>query len=163
MVGGDRIGNDTTQILVQFSDYECPYCRRAYPVLDSLIAEGAIGVLIHRQLPLSIHSAAAGAARASICAGKQGRFAEMHRQLLSSPTWIQDTDWVREATVSGVGDISQFQQCVASAMAQSRLDTDLMLSRRIGAVATPTYVTRSGFHSGVLDRAGVMKLLGLTY
>ena len=59
-------------ILVQFSDYQCPFCRHTHPELVDFLSEHhGVGV-VYRHLPLRIHSAAEGAAKASICAAQHG-------------------------------------------------------------------------------------------
>ncbi len=76
------------RVVVEFSDYQCPYCKQAHQVLDSVVREVG-GTLVYRHMPLTlIHPEAEGAARAAICAERQGRFREMHdhrmRRLLAA-------------------------------------------------------------------------------
>lgn len=71
----DRLGTGTQVSVVEFLDFQCPYCTAEAATVDSVLTANpdlAIGV---RQLPLPIHPAAEGAARAAVCAEAQGRFA----------------------------------------------------------------------------------------
>src|SRR5262245_40816528 len=75
VTAGGRLDTGTSTVtLVEFSDYQCPFCRRAHLSLDSLLRDGERIAIVYRHFPLDIHQAASGAAKASICAEAQGRF-----------------------------------------------------------------------------------------
>lgn len=73
---GSSLGGTSGVTLVEFSDYECPFCRRTDQAIDSALRRGAFRVVMHHFPIVSIHPAAEGAARAAICAEQQGRFAK---------------------------------------------------------------------------------------
>ena len=78
--------------LVEFSDYQCPYCRQAHATVTQVEKKYAGKVrLVMKQFPLSFHPQARPAALAAIAAGRQGKYWEMHDRLFSSPQLDPDT------------------------------------------------------------------------
>ena len=72
--------------IVEFTDYQCPYCHRAQGVIDQVLARYPGKVrLVHLEFPLDGHPGAVPAARAARCAGEQGKFWEYHRSLMTAP------------------------------------------------------------------------------
>jgi protein-disulfide isomerase len=158
---GGRLDSDGERvILVEFSDYQCPFCKQAHYVLDSLVRGTPEIGIIYRHFPLPTHPAAAGAARASICAENQGRFREMDRRLFETTQWQRDTSWVREARAANVPDISQFRQCLTSATTAARLERDRRVGEALQVRATPTFFGRRGFRRGVQSVVALISLAG---
>ena len=84
---GERVDAGRAKpILIEFADYQCPFCRRSDEVLEQWLVNHDVGV-VYLNFPLSIHPAAEGAARAAICAADQGRFRQMHRRLFETSAW----------------------------------------------------------------------------
>ena len=135
--------------LVEFSDYQCPYCKQNHQEIVALLRrDSSIGVG-YRHFPLANHTAAMGAARAAVCAESQGRFAEMHARLFTTELWQADTNWLREAVAAGVRDTLVFRACLGDSATATRIDTDIALGRSLGVEGTPTFFSsrlrRSGF------------------
>lgn len=152
---GTRLGRSGGRVVaVEFADYECPYCRRIAPAVDSLLEANDSISIVFVHLPLSIHPAARGAAKASICAEEQGHFEAMHRDLMTSDQWERDTNWVREATAAGVSNLDRFAHCLASPETEARVRHDAELGEAIGAVGTPTFATPVRKWSGAVLPAG---------
>ncbi|MEE2779729.1 MAG: thioredoxin domain-containing protein, partial [Myxococcota bacterium] len=117
-----RLGSAEAPVtLMLFSDYECPYCVQAAPMLEAAQAHFGDRVsLVYKHFPLTFHPRAAPAARASICAGEQGQFWPYHHALLddlqrgameASPL----TDEALEKTAADLGiDLAAFSACLAS-------------------------------------------------
>lgn len=152
--GGVRVDTGRSKpVLVEFSDYQCPFCRQANRVIEQWLATHDAGV-IYRHFPLTaIHPAAEGAARAAICAEAQGRFRTMHLRLFETDTWQKDSNWVREAEAAGVPDLERFEACLTSDGTTRRLEADMALGRSLGVTGTPTFVYSQGMRSGVLSDA----------
>lgn len=145
--------------LVEFSDYECPACRAVHKTLKNVLAQ-KVGVgVVFRHFPLSAHPMAEEAARAAICAERQGKFAEMNDLLFESTSWMGGTDWSREATDAGVPDLARFRLCLHSSETYERLSMDVTMARRLSIRATPTFVTRRGIRSGVSDPEMLARML----
>ncbi len=147
-------------VAVEFSDYECPYCRLAHVELKGLLARAPYRV-VYRHFPLPSHPAARGAARAAICAGTQGRFSEMHDRLFETTDWQRDTNWTREAVGAGVRDIEEFHRCLGRPGTMARLAQDEALARKLGVTGTPTFFTPSGKEQGVLPEIKLRSFFGL--
>lgn len=139
------IGDPTGRIVVaEFSDYECPFCRRVNGIVDSALAaaQGTRVVFLH--FPLPQHPRAEGAARAAICAGEQGRFPEMHHTLMTTSDWRQAGDWRAVATTAGVPDLERFERCLSGPTVHARLARDQALARHLGVRSTPTFLSLRG-------------------
>lgn len=123
--------------IVEFSDFQCPYCAAAAPVLERVLAEleGRVK-LVFRQYPLSGHVRAMPAARAAIAAGKQDKFWEMHDLLFENQRALEDADLDRYARQLGL-DLTRFHADMQAAETQARIDSDRAIGRRAGVDSTP--------------------------
>ncbi len=159
--GGHRLDSGAASVrLVEFSDFQCPFCRRSAPAVERLLAKHPEVGVVYRHFPLSFHAAAEGAALAAICAEAQGRFQAMHRQLFQTTEWQQDPNWVREAEAAGVDDLEEFSRCLGGEAAAARLAGDMALARRLGISGTPTFVHKQGLVSRSLSLVELEELLG---
>lgn len=158
---GGHLDDGVDQVaLVEFSDYQCPFCRRAAASIDSLLAANPSIGMVYRHFPLPIHAAAPGAARASICAEEQGRFRELHHQLFRTERWQSDTNWLREAEEAHVPDLQRFRVCLSSERTSERLAADVKLGQTLGINGTPTILGGRGFLRGVQSASDLMLLIG---
>jgi protein-disulfide isomerase len=146
--------------LAEFSDYECPYCRVADGIADSLLRRTNVTIAYHH-FPIPSHPAAEGASRAAICAERQGRFQEMHR-LMTTEEWRTTRDWASAAEVVGVSDLQQFGTCLKSAETNKRLKSDRELALSLKVIATPTFFTKTVGFAGAGDLARTISSLDLT-
>lgn len=155
-----RLGASTQPIaLVEFADYQCPFCKESHQVVQEYLAKHPEVGAGYRHLPLAIHPAARGAARAAICAEEQGRFREMHDELFRNSEWESDTNWVRVARDAGVPDIARFSVCLASSKPDGRLAQDESLAIRLRITGTPTFLTNARWFSGAASDSDLTKLL----
>jgi protein-disulfide isomerase len=147
-------------VIVEFSDYECPFCRKAHgSVEEALLRDSEISV-VYRHLPLTgLHPRAEAAALASICAEEQDRFGPVHRLLMETEEWLIDQDWRLVAEQGGVADLDKFEECLAGDTARLRLEGDVEMAARLGISGTPTFVTDDRMESGAPD--SVEELLAL--
>ncbi len=124
--------------LVVFSDFQCPYCRRAMPVLKRLVAKyGDQARLVWKDFPLPTHPMAALAAEAAQCAHDQGKFWDYHDRLFGEAQNLEPTRLRTLAAEVGV-DMAVFNQCMESRQHRDRVATSLREGRRLGVEATPT-------------------------
>jgi protein-disulfide isomerase len=124
--------------IIEFSDFECPYCRQLEPVLRQLRAKyGDRLRLIWKDFPLPIHSRARGAAEAARCAADQGRFWEFHDVLFANQQALGPDDLKRHAKATEL-DVDQFGQCIDRGAHRSEISADLEEGARQGVEATPT-------------------------
>lgn len=144
------LAGGSDRVIVEFSDYECPFCRTAHTQLEQTIQAAGGATLVYRHLPLSqIHPQADPAARAAICSEKVGRFPQMHRRLFETTEWRKDPDWGKEALAVGIADTTAFRTCLTDTATSRRLAEDRQLAERLGIKATPTFVSQGGTHLGV--------------
>ena len=145
-------------IVVEFSDYQCPFCRATEPLLDSLRLAGVVRISYH-QFPLSIHPLAKGASLAAICARQQGVFEAVHHRLMTTTAWQQDSNWVSLVVASGLRDTVRFKQCLTSSEAAALLNSDMHLGNSLRVSGTPTFLTHETSIDGALHGEDVASLL----
>jgi protein-disulfide isomerase len=125
--------------VVAFSDFQCPFCARAAPVLRRL-ERAYPGKLrfVYRHQPLPSHPQARRAAEAAECAREQGRFWEMHDRLFETQDRLGDSDLRARAADIGL-DRGAFDACLASGRTAARWERDLAASRRYGLTGAPAF------------------------
>jgi protein-disulfide isomerase len=160
--GTSRVDSSGHEVLlVEFADYECPFCAQSEPEVEAFLADHPQVGVLYRHFPLRrIHPAAEGAARASVCAEAQGRFREMHRRLFHSSEWQSLRDWASEARSAGVPNLPEFATCLTSPSTTARLAVDESLAVRFAVRATPTFFTLSGTRAGAMSKSDIAAFLG---
>jgi protein-disulfide isomerase len=145
---------DAPIVVVEFVDYQCPYCRKAHEqVVPELLAKYPDDVRVElRQLPLEIHPAAAGAARAALCAARQGKLAEFHAKLFElaggqAQGGLAFSSFVREAESLGL-DVEAFKTDFQSREVADVLVADVLLARRLGVTGTPGFFVNGRYLQG---------------
>lgn len=138
--GAPTRGSPMAQVtVVEFSDFECPYCGRAHPILSQVMSdfEGRVR-LVFKHFPLSAHPRAMPAARAAVAAGNQGKFWEMHDLLFEHQRQLEDEDLEAYAEQLGL-DLDRFRADMASAETQRRIERDKNEGQRAGVEGTPSF------------------------
>ena len=124
--------------LVEFSDFECPYCRQLEPVLTRLRDKYRDRIrVVWKDFPLPIHGQARGAAEAARCAGDQGHFWEYHDLLFANQQALTPGDLKRHATTLKL-DLDQFAICLERGTHRVDVTADLEEGTRQGIEVTPT-------------------------
>jgi protein-disulfide isomerase len=125
-------------VLVEFADFECPFCQKLAPELDSLWEKHKDKVLfVYKFMPLSMHPHGELAARAAIAAQAQGKFWEMHHQLFANGQHLEQSDVEGYAKAIGL-DVARFRADMQSAATSARLDADRKLADQLQVKGTPT-------------------------
>jgi protein-disulfide isomerase len=125
-------------VVVEFADFECPFCQKLAPELDQMWESRKDRVrFVYKFLPLSMHHHGEIAARAAIAAGMQGRFWEMHRQLFANGQHLEESDLVGYAKAIGL-DLDRFRSDMAGESAKARIEADRKLADSLGVKGTPT-------------------------
>ena len=135
-------GNQNAPVtIVEFSDYECPFCSRAVPVLQQIKKEyGPEKVkIVFRDMPLPTHSRAEPAANAAHCANEQGKFWEYHDLLFENQDSLEDADLKDFASRAKI-DVKQFTECYDSKKYQATVDKSKREAEALGIQATPSFV-----------------------
>jgi len=149
-----EVGYDSTRVrgnpkapvmIVEFSDYQCPYCHSVEPTIKQVLAKYGDKVsLSYRDFPLTqLHSQAEIAAEASRCALEQGKFWEYHDQLFTASKLDKDAliGYARDLKL----DDKQFSSCLTSEKYKAEIEKDLQEGRKAGINGTPGF-----FINGVL-------------
>jgi protein-disulfide isomerase len=153
---GNRMGAaDAPVVIVEFSDFQCPYCKHAADQLRELRGRypGKVAV-VYRHLPLRGHRYADRAALASECAGEQGAFEAYHDALFARPDSIGVAGWDRYAERAAVPDLARFRECVESQRLSPRVEADLRAARRLGFNGTPTFIVNGKSFTGSVPVEG---------
>jgi protein-disulfide isomerase len=134
---------DAPLTVVEFTDYQCPYCRRfqaeSWPRLKrDWIDTGKLRFIV-RDLPLEIHSAARPAAEAAHCAGEQGQFWRMHDLLLGLQADLSVRGIDGDAHAAGL-DMSRFHACVAAHKYSADIARNLAEADRLALNGTPSFI-----------------------
>jgi protein-disulfide isomerase len=162
---GHRIGSVSAPItIVEFSDFQCPYCARfAQEVLGPALMRypGAFS-LIYRHWPLSVHRDATAAAIASECAAAQGRFEPYHDALFKYQDSIGHWPFERFARRAGVVSPGEFTRCLSSERVAAIVEGDRQTALRLGARGTPTFIVNGLVLSGALDSARLDSIVRAT-
>ena len=132
-------------MIVEFSDFQCPYCRQVEPTLKNLLGKyGEKVSLAYRDFPITqIHPQAELAAEASRCAGEQGKFWEYHDQLYNSSN-LERVGLLEDARTLKL-DEKQFDSCLASGKYKAEVERDVKEGTQAGVSGTPGF-----FINGVL-------------
>jgi protein-disulfide isomerase len=138
-------GNGSARIvMVEFSDYQCPYCGRFYrdtlPQVDKDYIQSGKIKYVFNNLPLDdLHPVAFKAAQAAECAGEQGKFWDLHGRFFSNQNLIGNGDVASQAKAVGL-DMTRFDQCLQSGKTEAAVRAGVEQAGSLGIQATPTFV-----------------------
>lgn len=142
--GAATLGTSTARVaIVEFSDFQCPYCRKfakeTLPELKAKYIDSGLVKFVFRHNPLTtIHAQARAAAEAAECAGRQGKFWDVHDRFFQDPPKLMDADLIEQARAVGV-DLSEFRKCLAGQTAD-RVSQDTALARTLKLSGTPAFL-----------------------
>lgn len=151
---------DAPVTLVEFSDFQCPYCARLAPVVKRIAGEypGQVRV-VFRQFPLrSIHAHAQKAAEASLCAFDQDRFWEMHDALFADIKKLEPEDLTARARKLNL-DLEAFSQCLESGKYAATVQQDLEDGMAAGVSGTPAVFINGRVLKGSKPYDGIKKMV----
>lgn len=144
-------GNENSEvIIVEYSDFECPFCARAYSDAVAYIKENYDDndvAFVYRHLPLGFHQQAMPAAMATECAAEQGKFSEMHDMLFELGVQGGATSFEGFAEQIGL-DTEQYKSCVSSGKYESDIQEDVKQASSFGINGTPGFLVNGKLISG---------------
>ena len=142
---------DAPVTLVEYGDFECPYCGQAEPIVRELLRDFGDVSYIWRHLPLSdVHPRAQLAAEAAEAAGEQGAFWEMHDVLLENQDRLGPNDLAQYAEQLGL-DVERFTADLQSHAGAARVAEDVDSADLSGVSGTPTFFINGRRHYGAYD------------
>ena len=161
-----RLGPENAPVqIIEFADYECPYCQEVNEDLARLREQFPNQVsLVYKDFPLPMHPLAAKAAQAARCAGAQGKFWEYHDSLFQTKK-LQMSQLKEEARALKL-DTARFDQCLDGGEQTAPVKKDSQEGQRLGLQGTPSFFINGHFMSGAIGytklRETVMQELGPT-
>lgn len=125
--------------MIEFSDFQCPFCQRAFPTLMKVLDTYGDRIrFVYRHYPLKNHPRARPAAEAAQCVNEQGRFWAYHNKLFGTPDHLSDAD-LKEAAVAVGADAAAFDACVASHKFSADVEADIAAGDEAGVSGTPAF------------------------
>lgn len=143
------VGPDTAKVtLVEWSDFQCGYCRRTLPILEQLEKKyGAELRVVFKHNPLSNHPRAMPAAIAAEAAHRQGRFWAMHDKLFANANALTDENFVAWAEELGL-DVERFRRDLSDPRLAERVEQQLREGMTLGVRGTPSFFVNGRFVRG---------------
>ena len=153
-VGGNPDGD---VVIVEFNDYQCPYCKRAYQAVKSVVGADGKVKIIYKDLPI-LGEASKIAAQAALAAAKQGKHQPLQNALMEF-TGKLDRDKILEIAV-GVGiDRAQLEKDMEDPKLKQMIDRNLNLASALGIRGTPAFVIGKQFVPGAVDADTLKQLI----
>jgi protein-disulfide isomerase len=148
-VGPSMGPEDAPITVVEFSDFQCPFCKRTLPTIKSLREKYPDQVrIVYRHLPLdSMHSRARPAAEASLCADAQGKFWEFHDLVFENNRNLSDDDLKGYASALGL-EMDAYDRCVSEGETRAAVQVDAAAAASLGITGTPAFFVNGILLSG---------------
>lgn len=145
--------------IIEFSDFECPFCSRVVPSIDEVVKTYGDQVRVaFRQFPLNIHPRAQKAAEASLCAHEQGKFWQMHDLMFGDQKKLEIADLKSKAGSLGV-DQAKFDACLDGGKFASQVSADMADGQKAGVTGTPAIFINGRFVNGAVPYGDLAKII----
>lgn len=145
------LGTDGAPVeIIQFAEFQCPYCGKVGPTIDRLLEEypGKLKI-VYRDFPLGFHDRAIPAAIAANCAGEQDKYWDMHKVLMNNQTKLSDTDLAGFAQGIGV-DMGKWTTCLKDPAQEAEVKKDMEDASAVGVTGTPAFFINGVLLSGAV-------------
>jgi protein-disulfide isomerase len=130
---------DAPIVIVEWSDYQCPFCKRAAPTIDQVLTEYKGKVrFVYRDYPLPFHKQAMPSSLAAHCAEDQGKFWEYHNNLFNVAGDLSETDLTKRATDLGL-DVKAFGACMEAKKSEAAINAAYNDGAAVGVTGTPAF------------------------
>lgn len=137
--------------IVEYSDFQCPFCGRFAATLDELVVTYPDDVrIVFMQFPLPMHPKAEGAAKAAIAAGEQRRFWAMHDRLFRYSASLDRPTLIEHARELGL-DVAAFEAAMDAPETEKRLQLEKTVGARLGVRGTPAFFINGLGHTGAVE------------
>ena len=144
--------------IVEFSDFECPFCKQVQSALKQIVANYGREVrLVYKHLPLEGHQNSLPAARAAYCAAEQDRFWQFHDAIFAAGN-LSPPVFERVASDLGLG-LPKFQACIASERSRAAVVKDIEAARLLRIDSTPSFVVNGKVLRGAFSFADFQKVI----
>ncbi len=138
--------------IIEFSDYQCPFCGIARPVVAKFFAHHPMDVVVyHYEMPLTqIHHYAYVASIAANCAELQGVIEPYQSLLFQHQKEFATLNWAKLAEQAGIKNVDYFRKCVHDETPRKHIDKDIKIGESLGIEGTPTFIINGTLLSGAL-------------
>jgi protein-disulfide isomerase len=144
-------------ILVEFFDYNCPYCRKAAPVVDQLMQADPGVKVVYKEFPI-LGPGSTFAARAALAAQKQGKYAIFHDALFAWHGRITEVSTMEVATSVGL-DLDRLKKDMADPAIETAIKSNLALAEALRITGTPTFVSGKDIAPGLVDLETLKRMI----
>jgi protein-disulfide isomerase len=150
--------DDAAVTIVEFGDYQCPFCRSLHrSLMLTLVKHAGTVRIVYKHLPLSFHSVARFAAEAAACAQKQGRFWQVHDALFTASSLNRDE--VIRIVHANVADALATDTCLTERSTSPQIEEDVIEAARLGIDGTPTVIIGGKLIVGYLEPAALDQVI----
>ncbi|MDP3918688.1 MAG: DsbA family protein [Nanoarchaeota archaeon] len=150
-IEGDPVKGDLDKakvVIVEFSDFQCPFCGRATPTIEALVEKyGDDIAIVFKDFPLGFHENAQNAAEAAECADEQGLFWEYHDVLFDNQGALDQDSLIAYADDVGL-DVEEFTTCLNSGAMEDEVSEDYNAGVEAGVRGTPAFFVNGVLISG---------------
>ncbi len=158
-LGAMRGPKDAPVTIVEFSDFQCPYCSRVTPTLKQVYERYGDKIrVLYREYPLPMHPQAPKAAEAGECANEQGKFWEMHDRMFADQAKLQPDDLKASAAAIGL-DAAKFNECLDSGRNGAIVKRDMAEGERFGVNGTPAFFINGRPLTGAMPFDNFVKVI----
>ena len=145
--------------IVEFADFECPYCKQATATIESVLSEYGQNVrFVYRHMPLPSHRFAFKAAQAAVCADQQGQFWPYHDLLFSRSPELSEASLESMARSLKL-NMSDFAKCSSNEASRAIVTADMKEAARLGVASTPTFFVNGRMVKGAIGPEDFRKIL----
>jgi protein-disulfide isomerase len=153
-------GNYSKVYLVEFFDYECPYCSILDATLDTIQSKYGDKIKIIRyHFPLNIHPLAYRTAIAAECAESQGMFDSYHKELMANQYKLNSINYTEVARLIGIKELGKFQKCVDEEETADVIANNVRLAKEYKVNGTPTLIINNKMISGAINTEEIEKII----
>lgn len=145
-----RGAKDAPVTIVQFAEFQCPYCGKANATVNQILEDydGKVR-MVYRDFPLSFHDRAIPAAIAANCAGEQGKYWEIHDLMMQDQRSLSDADLLAHANTLQL-DVDKWQTCRQDPAQAAEVNADFEAGQALGVTGTPAFFVNGIMLSGAL-------------
>ncbi len=153
-------GNDDGDVtVVEFFDYQCPYCKRVFTYMTELEREDENLRVVWKEFPI-LGPVSRFAARAATAADRQGKYMEFHTALMSAPGRLTEARVLKLAEAAGI-DIDRLKEDMDAPEIEAYLDETIALGNALGITGTPGFVIGDEVVSGAIPKREMQKRIDL--
>ena len=143
--------------VVEFFDYNCPYCRRVKPHMEALLAADKNVRVVYREWPI-LGEGSVFAARAALASREQGKYDEFHWAMMELKGRVEESNVMQAAEKLGI-DTAQLRRDMESPKINEHIETSMRLARSLGFNGTPSFVIGEALAPGLIEADQMIEMV----